>query len=70
MPPGTAVHEGRLQDFVLQQMTEETPAPVSVSPTGATETDVARRPESHAQRGFRAVPQRVKTRETTPLTSD
>lgn len=44
------------------------PAPVSVSPTGATETGYARRPGSHAPRGFRAVPQRVKTRETTPLT--
>lgn len=39
-----------------------------MSPTGATETGIARRPGSHAQRGFRAVPQRVKTRETTPLT--
>jgi hypothetical protein len=51
-------------------VTEEAPpAPVSVRPKGATETGVARRPGSHAQRGFRAVPQRVKTRETTPLTS-
>ena len=55
--------------LVLQQVTEEAPAPVSVRPKGATETGVARRPGSHAQRGFRAVPQRVKTRETTPLTS-
>lgn len=49
-------------------VTEEDPAPVSVRPKGATETGVARRPGSHAQRGFRAVPQRVKTRETSPLT--
>lgn len=48
---------------VLQQVTEEAPAPVSVRPKGATETGIARRPESHAPRGFAAFTQRVKTHE-------
>lgn len=54
--------------LVLQQMTIETPEPVSVKPKAATETGVARCPQSHAPRGFAGITPCVKTRE--PHASD
>ena len=50
--------------LVLQRGQKETPRPSLCKPLGAaTETGAARGPGSHAQRGFRGLPQRVKSRE-------